>query len=66
MFGSLERGKGTEVGEGDRLQDGLMGALEGFEPFAEQTLGDARGPRPPRFESTRRERIVAERSFFDA
>ena len=62
VFGSLERGKGTEVGEGDRLQGGLMGAFERFEPFDEQPLGDARGPGLP-VETARRKRILAERDF---
>jgi hypothetical protein len=65
MFGSLESGKGTEVGEGDS-QCGLMGAFEWIEPFDELPLGDARGPGLPRRETAERKRIVEERDFRDA
>ena len=65
MFGSIESGKGTEVGEEDS-QFGLMGAFERIEPFDEQPLGNARGPGPPRRETARRKRIVEERDFRDA
>jgi hypothetical protein len=66
MFGSIESGKGTEVGEEDS-QCGLMGAFERIEPFDEQPLGNARGPGLPRRETARRKkRIVEERDFRDA
>src|SRR5580704_19393561 len=65
VFGSIESGKGTEVGEGDSHR-GLMGAFERIEPFDEQPLGDARGPGLPRRETARRNRIVEERGFGDA
>jgi hypothetical protein len=65
MFGSIESGKGTEVGEEDS-QCGLMGVFERIEPFDEQPLGNARGPGLPRRETARRKRIVEERDFRDA
>jgi hypothetical protein len=54
IFGSMESGKGTEVGEGDHPQCGLMGAFECIEPFDEQPLGNARAPGLPRRETARR------------
>jgi hypothetical protein len=65
MFGSIESGKGAEVGEEDS-QCGLIGAFERIEPFDEQPLGNARGPGLPRRETSRRKRIVEERDFRDA
>ena len=65
MFGSIQSGKGTEVGEGDS-QCGLMGAFECIEPFDEQPLGNAPGAGLPRRETAQRKRILEERDFRDA
>ena len=67
MFGSIESGKGTKVGERDS-QRGLMGAFECIEPFDEQPLGNARGPGelPEARNRAAKKRIVEERDFRDA